>query len=104
MSPLEGPGGVIMPSPPSSPPGGPPPRLEPPLKPVNGIVQPPFIPPPERPGRMTNKLLIIKNSIFKVNHLIIYYLGNLALPRLLLVTPAVYLSLVLNYDFSYFSL
>jgi len=53
-----------MASPPSSP-GGPPPRLEPPLKPVNGVVQPPFIPPPERPGRVTNKLLIMKNYIIK---------------------------------------
>lgn len=54
-----------MASPPSSPIGGAPPRLEPPAKPVNGVVQPPFIPPPERPGRMTNKLHILKTNIIK---------------------------------------
>jgi len=53
----------------SQPPAGSPgmgglhPRLEAPVKPVNGIAQPPFVPPPERPGRMTNKLLIMKKQI-----------------------------------------
>jgi hypothetical protein len=56
-------------TPPSSPLSGgdrPPPRLEPPLLPVNGVVQPPTVPPPERPGRLTNKLLILKTQIIKV--------------------------------------
>jgi len=55
-----------MSTPPASSPGAPPPLLEPPLKPVNGVVQPPFIPPPERPGRLTNKLIVLKNSIIKI--------------------------------------
>jgi hypothetical protein len=73
VSPLALPGGLAMATPPSSPlsPGegsaAPRPhRLEPPLLPVNGIVQPPTMPPPERPGRLTNKLLILKTQIIKV--------------------------------------
>jgi len=44
---------------------GAPRRLEAPVKPLNGIAQPPFVPPPERPGRVTNHLLIMKNQIIK---------------------------------------
>lgn len=43
----------------------PPPRHEPTLTPVNGIVQPPVVPPPSRPGRQTNQLLFIKNTVIK---------------------------------------
>ena len=70
VSPLAVPGGLAMATPPSSPlsegSAARPPRLEPPLHPVNGIVQPPTVPPPERPGRLTNKLLILKSQIIKV--------------------------------------
>ncbi|KAK2708521.1 hypothetical protein QYM36_014206 [Artemia franciscana] len=44
----------------------PPPREEPTLEPVNGIVQPPVIPPPHRPGRQTNQLQYIHKSVLKV--------------------------------------
>ncbi|XP_024080312.1 bromodomain-containing protein 3-like isoform X2 [Cimex lectularius] len=37
----------------------PPPREEPHIEPVNGVVQPPVIPPPHRPGRVTNQLQFI---------------------------------------------
>uniref|UniRef100_A0A6P4ETU9 Bromodomain-containing protein 2 n=1 Tax=Drosophila rhopaloa TaxID=1041015 RepID=A0A6P4ETU9_DRORH len=41
----------------------PPPRNEPDLQPVNGIVQPPVIPPPNRPGRRTNVLEDLKSVL-----------------------------------------
>ncbi|XP_017083967.2 bromodomain-containing protein 2 [Drosophila eugracilis] len=41
----------------------PPPRYEPPLQPVNGIVQPPVMPPENRPGRRTNLLEDIKSTL-----------------------------------------
>ncbi|KAI8043873.1 bromodomain-containing protein 3 [Drosophila gunungcola] len=41
----------------------PPPRNEPDLQPVNGIVQPPVIPPPNRPGRRTNVLENLKSVL-----------------------------------------
>ncbi|EDV53954.1 bromodomain-containing protein 4A [Drosophila erecta] len=41
----------------------PPPRYEPTLQPVNGIVQPPVIPPPNRPGRRTNVLEDLKSVL-----------------------------------------
>ena len=40
-------------------------RNEPRLEPVNGIVQPPVNPPASRPGRATNQLLYIKNTVLK---------------------------------------
>ncbi|XP_054272014.1 bromodomain-containing protein 3-like isoform X3 [Macrosteles quadrilineatus] len=43
----------------------PPPRDEPRLEPVNGVVQPPFIPPPDRPGRNTNQLQYIAKFVLK---------------------------------------
>ncbi|KAK7072786.1 Bromodomain-containing protein 4, partial [Halocaridina rubra] len=43
----------------------PPPREEPVIDPVNGIVQPPFIPPPHRPGRVTNQLQYIQKQVMK---------------------------------------
>jgi len=33
-------------------------RYEPEVEPVNGVVQPPFIPPHHRPGRVTNQLQV----------------------------------------------
>ncbi|KAB7499158.1 Bromodomain-containing protein 2 [Armadillidium nasatum] len=44
---------------------GPPPRDEVPLDPVNGVVQPPFLPPPNRPGRVTNQLQYIQKHVMK---------------------------------------
>ncbi|XP_016932630.4 bromodomain-containing protein 3 [Drosophila suzukii] len=41
----------------------PPPRYEPEIQPVNGIVQPPVIPPPNRPGRKTNVLEDLKSLV-----------------------------------------
>ncbi|XP_050434145.1 bromodomain-containing protein 3-like isoform X2 [Adelges cooleyi] len=43
----------------------PPPRNEPYIEPVNGIVQPPVVPPPNRPGRQTNKLLFLQKTVMK---------------------------------------
>ncbi|XP_020283136.1 bromodomain-containing protein 3-like isoform X6 [Pseudomyrmex gracilis] len=43
----------------------PPPREEPPLEPVNGIVQPPVVPPPNRPGRITNQLQFLQKGVLK---------------------------------------
>ena len=43
----------------------PPPRIEPHVEPVNGIVQPPVVPPPNRPGRITNQLHYLKTTIIK---------------------------------------
>lgn len=42
---------------------GAPPRNEPYIQPVNGIVQPPVIPPPNRPGRRTNVLEDLKTVL-----------------------------------------
>jgi hypothetical protein len=42
-----------------------PPREESILQPINGIVQPPVVPPPNRPGRTTNKLEYIQKKIMK---------------------------------------
>ena len=44
----------------------PPPREEPPLEPVNGVVQPPVVPPPNRPGRNTNQLQYLQKGVLKV--------------------------------------
>lgn len=43
----------------------PPPRIEPYIEPVNGIVQPPVVPPPNRPGRLTNKLHFLQKTVMK---------------------------------------
>uniref|UniRef100_A0A336LYR9 CSON010958 protein n=1 Tax=Culicoides sonorensis TaxID=179676 RepID=A0A336LYR9_CULSO len=43
----------------------PPPRIEIPVEPVNGIVQPHVIPPPERPGRNTNQLQFLNKNVMK---------------------------------------
>ena len=43
----------------------PPPREEPHIDPVNGIVQPPVVPPPDRPGRLTNQLQYIQKQVMK---------------------------------------
>lgn len=43
----------------------PPPFVESPVKPVNGIVQPHTVPPPQRPGRNTNQLNYLKNTVMK---------------------------------------
>ncbi|XP_029165013.1 homeotic protein female sterile-like isoform X6 [Nylanderia fulva] len=50
---------------PASPTKEPPPRDEPPLEPVNGIVQPPVVPPPNRPGRITNQLSFLQKGVLK---------------------------------------
>lgn len=42
-----------------------PPPIEIPVEPVNGIVQPPVKPPPERPGRVTNQLHFMNKTIMK---------------------------------------
>lgn len=42
-----------------------PPRDEKILDPVNGVVQPPVIPPPHRPGRVTNQLQYIQKCVMK---------------------------------------
>ncbi|XP_063912894.1 bromodomain-containing protein 3-like isoform X4 [Zophobas morio] len=39
----------------------PPPRIEP----VNGVVQPPVQPPPDRPGRVTNQLQFLQKTVLK---------------------------------------
>ncbi|XP_057326892.1 bromodomain-containing protein 4-like isoform X2 [Microplitis mediator] len=43
----------------------PPPREEPTIEPVNGVVQPPVVPPPNRPGRITNHLQFLQKGILK---------------------------------------
>ncbi|XP_065366245.1 homeotic protein female sterile-like isoform X2 [Calliphora vicina] len=43
----------------------PPPRNEPYVEPVNGIVQPPTVPPPDRPGRNTNQLQYLIKTVMK---------------------------------------
>ncbi|XP_034661189.1 bromodomain testis-specific protein-like [Drosophila subobscura] len=40
-----------------------PPRCEPRVQPVNGIVQPPVMPPPNRKGRVTNFLLKLRTAV-----------------------------------------
>lgn len=50
---------------PSAPPREPPPREEPPVEPVNGIVQPPVVAPPNRPGRNTNQIHYLSKGVFK---------------------------------------
>ncbi|XP_072386839.1 homeotic protein female sterile-like isoform X1 [Diabrotica undecimpunctata] len=42
-----------------------PPRNEPPVEPVNGVVQPPVHPPPESPGRVTNQLQFLQKTVLK---------------------------------------
>ncbi|XP_052868361.1 homeotic protein female sterile-like [Anopheles cruzii] len=43
----------------------PPPRNEPPVEPVNGIVQPAVAPPPDRPGRLTNQIHFLLRTVMK---------------------------------------
>lgn len=43
----------------------PPPRIEPRIEPVNGVVQPPVVPPKSRPGRNTNQLQFIAKNVLK---------------------------------------
>ena len=43
----------------------PPPVDEGPLEPVNGVVYPPTNPPAARPGRATNQLMYLKNTVMK---------------------------------------
>lgn len=43
----------------------PPPRIEIPVEPVNGIVQPHVVPPPERPGKNTNQLQFLCKNVMK---------------------------------------
>ncbi|KAJ8945813.1 hypothetical protein NQ314_009035 [Rhamnusium bicolor] len=43
----------------------PPPRHEPPMEPVNGIVQPAVHPPSDRPGRVTNQLQFLQKTVLK---------------------------------------
>lgn len=43
----------------------PPPREEPDVEPINGVVQPPVIPPPHRPGRVTNQLQFLHKIVLK---------------------------------------
>ncbi|XP_017887088.1 homeotic protein female sterile-like isoform X3 [Ceratina calcarata] len=50
---------------PATPAKEPPPRDEPPVEPVNGVVQPPVVPPPNRPGRITNQLQFLQKGVFK---------------------------------------
>lgn len=35
------------------------------MRPVNGVVQPPFIPPADRPGRHTNQLSYLQKVVMK---------------------------------------
>lgn len=50
---------------PAAPVKEPPPREEPPVEPVNGVVQPPVVPPPNRPGRITNQLQFLQKGVLK---------------------------------------
>lgn len=50
---------------PASPTKEPPPREELRVEPVNGIVQPPVVPPPNRPGRITNQLQFLLKGVLK---------------------------------------
>lgn len=42
-----------------------PPRIEPHVEPVNGVVQPPVVAPPNRPGRNTNQLSYLDKIVIK---------------------------------------
>ncbi|CAH1164402.1 unnamed protein product [Phyllotreta striolata] len=42
-----------------------PPRNEPPVEPVNGVVQPLVHPPPDSPGRVTNQLQFLQKTVLK---------------------------------------
>ena len=46
-------------------------RIEPHVEPVNGVVQPPVYPPPNRPGRITNQLHYLKTTIIKGTELLL---------------------------------
>lgn len=35
------------------------------MEPVNGVVQPPVVPPPNRPGRVTNQLQFLQKGVLK---------------------------------------
>ncbi|XP_023248223.1 homeotic protein female sterile [Copidosoma floridanum] len=50
---------------PAAPQKEPPPREEPVVEPVNGIVQPPVVPPPNRLGRNTNQLQFLQKGVLK---------------------------------------
>ncbi|KAF3423983.1 hypothetical protein E2986_00981 [Frieseomelitta varia] len=50
---------------PATPVKEPPPRDEPIVEPVNGVVQPPVVPPPNRPGRVTNQLQFLQKGVLK---------------------------------------
>ncbi|KOX69116.1 Bromodomain testis-specific protein, partial [Melipona quadrifasciata] len=50
---------------PATPVKEPPPRDEPTVEPVNGVVQPPVVPPPNRPGRVTNQLQFLQKGVLK---------------------------------------
>ncbi|XP_023724290.1 homeotic protein female sterile isoform X7 [Cryptotermes secundus] len=43
----------------------PPPREEPHVEPVNGVVQPPVVPQPDRPGRITNQIQFLQKNVVK---------------------------------------
>lgn len=43
----------------------PPPREEPHVEPVNGVVQPPVVPQPDRPGRVTNQIQFLQKFVLK---------------------------------------
>jgi len=58
-------GGMQVDSPPKAGSVEPPPREEPIIEPVNGIVNPPFVPPAHRPGRITNQLQYIQKQVMK---------------------------------------
>lgn len=45
--------------------GGTDPRMEQVVDPVNGAVQPPVVPPPDRPGRLTNQLHYLSKTVMK---------------------------------------
>ncbi|KAL3276448.1 hypothetical protein HHI36_011829 [Cryptolaemus montrouzieri] len=40
-------------------------RVEAPMEPVNGMVQPPVHPPPDKPGPVTNQLQFLQKNVFK---------------------------------------
>ena len=43
----------------------PPPREEPHVEPINGVVQPPVVPQPDRPGRVTNQIQFLQKNVLK---------------------------------------
>ncbi|KDR13641.1 Homeotic protein female sterile [Zootermopsis nevadensis] len=43
----------------------PPPREEPHVEPINGVVQPPVVPQPDRPGRVTNQIQFLQKFVLK---------------------------------------